>query len=106
MPGVETVTAWAIASWIVVGASTAYTLLKGKPKTKSMADAFDGGLRANTRSTQEPLKIVYGKMRVGGNDVYMTTTGHTVFAHIKGMITGWEEIEEGTFVADWEQKTK
>ncbi len=23
--------------------------------------------------------------------VYMTTTGHTVFAHIKAMITGWEE---------------
>ena len=38
--------------------------------------------------------------------VYMATTGHTVFAHIKGMITGWEEIEEGTFIAEWEQKTK
>jgi thiosulfate reductase cytochrome b subunit len=38
--------------------------------------------------------------------VYMTTTGHTVSAHIRGMITGWEEIEEGTFVAEWEQKTK
>jgi len=38
--------------------------------------------------------------------VYMTTTGHTVFAHIKGMITGWEEIEEGTFIADWEKKSK
>lgn len=38
--------------------------------------------------------------------VYMTTTGHTVFAHTKGMITGWEEVEEGTFVAEWEQKAK
>ena len=26
--------------------------------------------------------------------VYLTTTGHTVFAHIKAMITGWEEAEE------------
>ncbi|WP_418648213.1 cytochrome b/b6 domain-containing protein [Thauera butanivorans] len=26
--------------------------------------------------------------------VYLTTTGHTVFAHIKAMITGWEEIGE------------
>jgi thiosulfate reductase cytochrome b subunit len=26
--------------------------------------------------------------------VYLTTTGHTVFAHIKAMITGWEEIHE------------
>lgn len=25
--------------------------------------------------------------------VYLTTTGHTVFAHIKTMITGWEEVE-------------
>lgn len=28
--------------------------------------------------------------------VYLTTTGHTVLAHIKAMITGWEEIEEPT----------
>lgn len=26
--------------------------------------------------------------------VYLTTTGHSVFAHIKAMITGWEEIDE------------
>ncbi len=38
--------------------------------------------------------------------IYMTTTGHTIFAHIKGMITGWEEIEEGTHIEDWEHKTK
>jgi len=25
--------------------------------------------------------------------VYLTTTGHTLFAHIKAMITGWEEID-------------
>lgn len=38
--------------------------------------------------------------------VYMTTTGHSIFAHIKGMITGWEEIEDGAYIAPWEQKTK
>lgn len=26
--------------------------------------------------------------------VYLTTTGHTIFAHIKAMITGWEEVEK------------
>lgn len=26
--------------------------------------------------------------------VYLTTTGHTVFAHIKAMITGWEDVEK------------
>lgn len=36
--------------------------------------------------------------------VYMTTTGHSLFAHIKAMITGWEEIEEGTEVEEWEKK--
>lgn len=25
--------------------------------------------------------------------VYLTTTGHTVFAHIKAMISGWEELD-------------
>ena len=26
--------------------------------------------------------------------VYLITTGHTVFAHMKAMITGWDEQEE------------
>lgn len=34
--------------------------------------------------------------------VYMTTTGHSLFSHISGMITGWEEIYETTTVEDWE----
>lgn len=27
--------------------------------------------------------------------IYMTTTGHNVTAHVKAMITGWEEVERG-----------
>lgn len=39
--------------------------------------------------------------------IYMTTTGHSLFSHIAGMITGWEEIYETTEIADWEtQATK
>ncbi len=34
--------------------------------------------------------------------LYMTTTGHSIFSHISGMITGWEEIYETTKVEDWE----
>ena len=34
--------------------------------------------------------------------VYMTTTGHTVTAHVKAMITGWEDVEEGD-VQEWEK---
>jgi thiosulfate reductase cytochrome b subunit len=36
--------------------------------------------------------------------VYMTTTGHTLSAHIKAMITGWEDVEEGEPVEEWEKK--
>jgi thiosulfate reductase cytochrome b subunit len=38
--------------------------------------------------------------------VYMTTTGHTIFSHVKAMITGWEEVEEGVLVEDWEKAGK
>lgn len=34
--------------------------------------------------------------------IYMTTTGHTLFAHIRAMITGWEEVKEGD-VEEWEK---
>ncbi len=36
--------------------------------------------------------------------VYMTTTGHSLFSHIAGMISGWEEIYETTHIQDWENK--
>ena len=35
--------------------------------------------------------------------VYMTTTGHTIFVHIKAMITGWEDVEEGVEIEEWER---
>jgi len=35
---------------------------------------------------------------------YMTTTGHSIFAHIKAMITGWEEVEETDIIEDWEKR--
>ncbi|MCK5100607.1 MAG: cytochrome b/b6 domain-containing protein, partial [Desulfobacteraceae bacterium] len=36
--------------------------------------------------------------------LYMTTTGHSLFSHIAGMITGWEEIYETTKIEEWETK--
>ena len=36
--------------------------------------------------------------------VYMITTGHTILAHSKAMITGWEEVEEDIEIEDWEKK--
>jgi thiosulfate reductase cytochrome b subunit len=35
--------------------------------------------------------------------VYMTTTGHSIFAHIKAMITGWETVDEHESVEEWEK---
>ncbi len=35
--------------------------------------------------------------------VYMTTTGHSLTAHIKAMITGWEDVEAELPIEDWER---
>jgi len=35
--------------------------------------------------------------------VYMTTTGHNITAHVTAMISGWEEVPEGTQIEDWER---
>ncbi|NNF98401.1 MAG: cytochrome B [Desulfobacteraceae bacterium] len=36
--------------------------------------------------------------------VYMTTTGHTIFAHTRAMVTGYEYVEEGLEIEAWEKK--
>lgn len=38
--------------------------------------------------------------------VYMTTTGHSITAHIRAMISGWEEVEEGTDIQEWARRPK
>jgi thiosulfate reductase cytochrome b subunit len=38
--------------------------------------------------------------------LYMITTGHTIFTHTRAMITGWEEVAEGTQIEEWEQKDR
>ncbi len=35
--------------------------------------------------------------------IYMTTTGHNVFAHLKAMITGWEDVKADEKVEEWEK---
>jgi len=35
----------------------------------------DPGMKVNTRSTQELLKVIYGQAKVGGNDIYINVTG-------------------------------
>jgi thiosulfate reductase cytochrome b subunit len=38
--------------------------------------------------------------------IYMTTTGHTITAHIAAMFSGWEEVPEDLEIADWEKKAE
>ncbi len=38
--------------------------------------------------------------------IYMTTTGHTLSAHIKAMITGWEDVTDDAEVEEWEKARK
>jgi len=40
----------------------------------SPEEAADPGIKANTRSTKEPLAILYGQLTIGGNDVFMGTS--------------------------------
>ncbi|XPV77878.1 MAG: cytochrome b/b6 domain-containing protein [Desulfovibrio sp.] len=35
--------------------------------------------------------------------IYMTTTGHSLTAHIKAMFTGWEDVEDEDEIEDWER---
>lgn len=36
--------------------------------------------------------------------IYMATTGHTLFAHMKAMVSGWEDVPEGA--QDWETRRR
>ncbi|MBU1169962.1 MAG: cytochrome b/b6 domain-containing protein [Proteobacteria bacterium] len=36
--------------------------------------------------------------------MYMTSTGHTLTAHVKAMVTGWEDVEDDQEVFDWEKQ--
>jgi thiosulfate reductase cytochrome b subunit len=38
--------------------------------------------------------------------LYMTTTGHKITAHVKAMITGWEEVDATTDIESWEKARK
>lgn len=36
--------------------------------------------------------------------VYMTSTGHTITAHLAAMFSGWEEVDEECVVEEWERR--
>ena len=69
-------TAMQFIGWAATAASLFYsvtTSLKSKPSLPTKLD--DKGRLINTRSTSEVYTLNYGKIRVGGNLVFATTTG-------------------------------
>lgn len=46
-----------------------------KPSSPQGLKDFNEGVQANTCSTQERIKVVYGKAKIGGNDIFRSTTG-------------------------------
>ncbi len=53
-----------------------------------------GRKMARQATKQKPFLIVH---------VYMTTTDHTISEHIAAMWSGWEEVEDGAKIEDWEK---
>ncbi len=51
-------------------------------------------------------RVVFGILSFVIIHIYMITTGHTILAHTRAMISGWEEVKDIEAVEDWEVKTK
>ena len=75
--GSGSVIAYYVISFIVVaiGAYASYKAASSVEADDSYKNAMDEGLRVNTRSTTEPIKVVYGRGRIGGNDIYFKEAG-------------------------------
>ena len=65
---------------IVISLVTAYLSYKAMDMPEIQSET--GGVKVNTKSTKEPLRIVYGRQKVGGNDVW----GRTGKAHNKKLL--------------------
>ena len=65
--------AWAVQLIITVIASAVSYITR--PDTSLDELAGDQDAKANTRGTDQFLRIHYGRNKVGGNDVYINTLG-------------------------------
>lgn len=89
VPGFQVVGMALMVAGGLIGAATAK-----KPKLET--SAFDlnfeqGGHKTNARSTSEPIPVLYGEVRVGGNQVFMTATGSSnEYLHIVQTISEGE----------------
>ena len=66
----------ALAVGLILGGLSAIATESSLPEdARGGSGELDGGVKLNTRSTEELVPVVYGQLKVGGNDVYITTTG-------------------------------
>lgn len=84
----------AVEAVAIAGSYLAYQSAKGKGRF----DQPGAGALVNTRSANEVLPVLYGRHRVGGNQVYPIATGennkylHIVQTLSEGPIEGIEQI--------------
>ena len=85
-------------TWFMIG-TTALSLLMtltNKPKT---LDQTSQGTLINTRSPEEVVALMYGKGRIGGNQVFATTTGtdnkylHVILTLSEGEINNIVQVD-------------
>lgn len=94
---------WYFVIMTAISATISYfTYQHNKSRMKEMLDGmgkFTGsGYLANTRSSEEALPVLYGRHRIGGNQVYISSTGannellHMIMTLSEGPIEGIETI--------------
>ena len=74
VPGGQWYTPYAIAGIVVAGSMLSAALTEDI-NTSTTPSALEKGIKANTCSTQEYIKVLYGTRRIGGNDVYRGVSG-------------------------------
>jgi hypothetical protein len=100
----EAVAAFAVVAAVVIKAAlivgavwysySASSKAKSRAGQSDRSDFRSSGHLLNTRSTSEPLSILYGTCRIGGNIVYMNCTGadnkdlHMVVTFSEGPVSG------------------
>jgi len=75
MPGVETGTIL-VGLLISAGLAVVGRILNNLTEQDFDDTDIGKGLRTNTRSTEEPIRIVYGTIKIGGNDIFIGTSGY------------------------------
>jgi hypothetical protein len=82
----------ALAALTIIGyMGTAYGLLSAltAKKPSSGANIESGGIQVNTKSVGEPVRVIYGTVRTGGNVVFLHSTGGS--NNKLNMVVSWGE---------------